>query len=308
MGTEALVLAGVVGVVAVMVLVAYGIVSLVLPKPAADPDRFTLVEAAAALRPARGSLEGADRAFTRAVRGSMLGVSPERAVELMLLAGGLAALGAFLGFGRWEFAVLAFAAGVGATAMLFAALRSRARHAIQDQLPDGLFQLSRSLRSGQALVQAFRTAAEYTPAPLAEVFSKVAGRMDMGMSAEAALAIAAEDVQLTDFDAVVSVVGLNSRAGGRLPQLLDRLAAAIRDRNQFRGYARAVTALSTITTVFVAIAAPVAALAYVIFAPELFWNFFDTGLGLGLFAVAAGLELVGVVWMLLLLARQRDAY
>ena len=154
----------------------------------------------------------------------------------------------------------------------FAALANR-RRAIQEQLPDGCFQLARSLRSGLSLPAALRETAGYVPVPLATLFTKLATAITLGESTGPAVQRVADDAAVTDFDIFAAVVATHAEKGGNLPVMLDRLAASTRDRNQFRGYFRSVTALGRMTAAFLALAAPAGALMYFLFQPELFSAF-----------------------------------
>jgi tight adherence protein B len=117
----------------------------------------------------------------------------------------------------------------------------------------------------------------------------------------------ADDVQLTEFDLFTEVLATHSESGGNMPALLDRLAASMRDRNQFRGYFRAVTALGRATAIFLALAGPFGVLLYLVFQPELFARFLDAPEGRQITLVAAVLEVIGLVWLFFLL-RRRDEY
>ena len=261
-------------------------------------DQRTLVERAAAIRPARTAIGRVDRNFEDTLRGTLFGISSEEGVAAVLIGGGLAALAAFLASDSLLIGLCGLLLGMACVALVFAVFATRRRRAIQDQLPETCFQLSRCLRAGLGLTSAVKETADYTPAPLASVMRAIHERLRMGMHPGEAFTIAAHDVKVTDFDLLAAVIDLHTDVGGNLPLMLDRLAADTRDRNQYRGYFRSVTALGRATTVFVALAAPVAALVYIVVPPEvdLFNYFFKSTLGLILLAVAIVLEVVGIVW------------
>jgi tight adherence protein B len=192
-------------------------------------------------------------------------------------------------------------AGVAVPAFALWLARRRVRTRLQRQLPDAYFFLARALRAGLSFEQALALAAAETPAPLAPELRRCADQLALGLAPQAALQSAAQRIQLTDFQAFVSVIGLYAAAGGNLAQLLDRLATTTRDRNQYRGYFRSATALSRITAVAIGVAPPLLFLGYVLFEPEMAHRFFASGLGLALLATAFGLELVGLIWLSYLL-------
>jgi tight adherence protein B len=97
------------------------------------------------------------------------------------------------------------------------------------------------------------------------------------------------------------VVTLHRTTGGNLAELLDRLATSARDRNQFQGFFRAATALGRLTAVCLAAIAPVLFVGYLIWQPEYITNFAATSAGMLALGVAFGLELVGIMWLWVML-------
>lgn len=299
--------AGIVLSTVVTILVVYALIAAFLPEVAPAAEAESLTERADAVLPPQTFFDRTDRGFARVVRDSSYGLTTDSAVLWMLLVGGLFATLAFISFPDPLLAAAAFLAGTAITFAFLLAARNRRRRAIQEQLPDGCFQLARGLRAGLALPEALRQTSEYTPPPLGDVFRACGKSISLGLAAPAVMRRAADDVQLTDFDQLAAVVALNSETGGDLPGLLDRLAAAIRDRNQFRGYFRSVTALARISAIFVALGAPVALLIYFLaYRDELFLPFVYSPLGFWMILAAAVLEVLGIVWILWLLRRQDE--
>jgi Flp pilus assembly protein TadB len=83
----------------------------------------------------------------------------------------------------------------------------------------------------------------------------------------------ADTARVTEFDLFAEVLALHAGSGGNLPAMLDRLAASIRDRNQYRGYFRSVTTLARVRAYFVALAAPAALLLYFLFQRDMLDRF-----------------------------------
>ncbi len=299
--------AGIVLSVVVSILLVYAIIAVFLPEAAPPIESESLATRADAYLPPRTFFGRTDRGFSRVVRDSYYGLTTDGAILWMLLVGGLFATLAFIAVPDVLGAAAAFLVGMAITFAFLLAARNRRRRAIQEQLPDGCFQLARGLRAGLALPDALQQTSEYTPSPLSDVFRSCGKSISLGLAAPAVMRRAAEDVQLTDFDQLAAVVALNTETGGDLPTLLDRLAAAIRDRNQFRGYFRSVTALARISALFVALGAPVALLIYFLaYRYELFLPFVYSPLGFWMILAAVVLEVLGIVWILWLLRRQDE--
>lgn len=311
MNYEVLAIGVVVAAVVIGALLLYAVVAVLglLIRAAAGPAKEpepSLLERVDAIRPPRSALRRVDRGFDRLVHGTMFGITTEQAITFILLFAGIGGLTAFLVSGDELAAVGGALLGAALTLAVFYAFQNRWRRAVQDQLPDAVFQLSRSLRAGLNLPDSLRETAEYTPDPVAGLFRKAAGWVESGLPVRDAVRNLADEVRLTDFDTLAAVLAIQAEYGGSLPVVLDRLATAIRDRNQFRGYARSVTALSRATATFVALAAPAAGAFLAVFQPELFQNFFrpeSQPLGWALLAGACVLEVVGVFWVVWLLSR-----
>lgn len=294
--------------VVLAVLVVYGVMSLVVgafrrPEPAEGPSLADRAEPN--LRARRGAGRFNAR-FEKLAEGTQLGLTGETAVGWILLGGGLAAVVVFV-LTLDEFSSLA-AGLLGGLAVftVFYALRNRRRRAIQEQLPDGCFQLARSLRPGLSLPAGLHETAHYVPAPLSGLFERLSVALSLGEATRPAVRRVADDAEVTEFDLFTEVLALNAESGGNLPAMLDRLAASIRDRNQYRGYFRSVTALARASALFLALAAPAAFILYRIFQPDMLFKFLAYPEGQYMLLGAIILEVIGLVWMALLLRRQDD--
>lgn len=305
------------GTVALLVFVLAAIVLTVgsaLARPA-SADGPTLAQSAEPLLRSRRGFGRFDARFERLAQGTQLGLDSEGAIGWILFGGAVVAAIIYLAvFAFVPFLDGVFLAGLGLllggmiVLVVLYLLRHRRRRAIQEQLPDGCFQLARSLRSGLALPAALQETSHYLPIPLSKLFARLSAALSLGESTRAALRRAAADAEVTEFDLFAEVLAMSSESGGNLPAMLDRLAASIRDRNQYRGYFRSVTALARMAAIFLALAAPVALLLYAIFPEQraLLIRFFETEEGWTIFLVAVILEVLGILWILWLLRKQDD--
>lgn len=247
-----------------------------------------------------------DSEFDRLAEGTQLGLTGETAAGWILLGAALAAVLAYLPTFDEFFALAAALVGGLMVFLVLWTMQNRRRRAIQEQLPDGLFQLSRSLRSGLILPAALRETASYIPAPLSGLFARLAAALSLGESTRHAVRRVADTARVTEFDLFAEVLALHAESGGNLPAMLDRLAASIRDRNQYRGYFRSVTTLARIGAYFVALSAPVAFLLYFVFQRDMLDRFLAEPVGQRMLFAAVVLEVLGLVWITLLLRRQDD--
>lgn len=242
-----------------------------------------------------------DQKFNELVKQTGQGWTPAQVLGLMcLLSVGLAG-GLFLWREDLSLVALGLILGQSVPMLACLALQRRQKRLLQTQLPDALFLLSRSLRAGLSLEQAMSTVAQHGTKPLAEEFKRGSDQVRLGLPVTAALHGMADRLRLADFNIFVTAVSLYRTMGGNLTQLLDRVATAIRDRNLFRGYFQAATALGRLTAFIVAAAAPLLFVGYALWQPELMGDFARNPSGARALGVALGLEVIGCTWLFYLL-------
>jgi tight adherence protein B len=242
-----------------------------------------------------------DLAFTRLMHHSGLKATGGQILAIMLLLGVTLGLLFFVLRDDFLLAALGLILGVGIPLAVLLVLQARWRRRLQDQLPSAFDLMARSTRAGLSLEQSLAMVGEQGPQPLAEEFRRCSDQISLGLTAPVALQSSAQRMQLTDFDMLVSLVMLYRTTGGNLALLLDRLAASTRDRNQFRGYFRTATTLSKVTAVCIGGAIPALLLYYLLAQPDYIGNFFRSSVGLTTVAISLGLEVIGAVWLYLLL-------
>jgi len=140
-------------------------------------------------------------------------------------------------------------------ALLFAALprlyfarKDRARmNAIEEQFPDALDFIARSVRAGNALSISLEMLAGEASEPLRSEFLKVSREQALGASLDSALGNLLTRVPLVETRFFVSAVLLQREAGGNLAEVLSRLASSVRERLRLRGHVRAVSGQGRLT-------------------------------------------------------------
>ena len=265
-----------------------------------DSGVITLYKEPISLTPpqqANGPSDKFDRWFDRAVYNSGLGASPAGVVAVCCLLGVVLAGGLYLWKEQLGLALFGLLAGVAVPVVAVSILQGRYKRKLQDQLPDAYYVLAGALRAGLPMEQAIELYAERGNKPLADEFKQCVGMLKLGATAHAALKKTGDRLGLLDFNLLVSTVGLYQHTGGNMAMLLDRLAASVRDRNQFRGQFRAITAQSRIVSTVMAAAVPLFLLAYVLFEPEHVEVFFRSNSGWLLLVGCVVLEIIGVFWV-----------
>ncbi len=139
---------------------------------------------------------------------------------------------------------LAAAAVIGYSALYFW-LRGRARKRIaliEEQLPDALDLMVRSLRVGYPINGAIGIVAREMPDPLGTEFGLLADEATYGMSINDALDKLTVRIPVPDLRFLAIAVNIQASSGGNLAEVLEGLSAVIRSRFRLFRKVRAITA------------------------------------------------------------------
>ncbi|MCS7157271.1 MAG: type II secretion system F family protein [Blastocatellia bacterium] len=134
-------------------------------------------------------------------------------------------------------------------APVFYLVRVRRRRLSQflEQLPDALDLMTRALRAGHAFGSALNTVATEMPDPIAKEFRRTFEEQNLGMSLKVALEHLIERVPLLDLRLCVTAILIQKETGGNLAEILENIAAVIRDRFRILGQVRVYTAQGRMT-------------------------------------------------------------
>ena len=185
------------------------------------------------------------------VEQSALGWNPAAVVVAMLL---MAAAGALLGtifpvlVFTWA-SVLGLALALGALPLLYVKFKANSRmNEFEEQFPESLDFLARSLRAGHAFSMSLEMLAQESPEPLGSEFGRVFHENNLGAPLEVALYNLTKRVPLLDVRFFVSAVMLQRETGGNLGEILTKLSYVIRERFQLKGQVRAASAHGRMTS------------------------------------------------------------
>jgi len=153
--------------------------------------------------------------------------------------------------------------------------RGRRLRKFEEQFPESLEFVSRSMRAGHAFSVSLDMLHKEFQEPLAGEFRRTFDEHNLGLPLESALQKLAVRVPLMDMQFFVSAVLLQKRTGGNLAELLDKLAYVIRERFKLRGRLRAVSAHGRMTTMALSMI-PLAVAGLMFFANREYVTFFFT--------------------------------
>jgi len=206
-------------------------------------------------------------------------VAPLALLDSILGAAGGLVLGALLPILYWSF------------------YRWRRRKALRKHLPDTLELLAHGLRSGRNLEQSMELAAVDSPSPLKEEFQHCVSQLNLGQSPVAVLERMVRRIPIPEFRIFATAILVHRQTGGNLALLAERLAAAARDRQEFYGHVKAVTAGSRLSVIGLTIGTGIALALLYWLRPEYLRAFFQHELGPTLLIIAGCLQLIGILWV-----------
>jgi tight adherence protein B len=171
-----------------------------------------------------------------------------RLTLLMLLTGSLA-IGTAMQF-DWipGWAILPAGAAVAALPYGYV-LRRRGRRfrQFEEHFPDALDSLARSLRAGHPFPAALEIVAEECESPVSTEMRQTAIEGNLGRSWDESLNSLVERVPLLEVSLFASAVQLQNRTGGKLNEVLGKLAEDMRESIALKGEVRALAAHGKLT-------------------------------------------------------------
>ncbi len=117
----------------------------------------------------------------------------------------------------------------------------------EDQFPEALDFLARSMRAGHAFTVSLEMMAAESPDPVGIEFRRLFHEQNLGSPLPVAMRNLAERVPLLDVRFFVSAVLLQRETGGNLAEILTKLGYLIRERFRLKGQVRAVSAHGRMT-------------------------------------------------------------
>jgi tight adherence protein B len=172
-------------------------------------------------------------------------------------------------------------------------LRNRRLHQFEEQFPEAVDLIGRTLRAGHAFTTGLNMVAEELPQPVSGQFKMLFDQQNYGMPLPDALKEFARRVPLIDARFFVTAVLTQREAGGNLAEVLDNLGAVIRERFKIKRQLRVLTAHGRMTGIVLAMLPPVMALYMFISKPEHFRVLYEDPFGVKMIITALVLQVIG---------------
>ena len=193
--------------------------------------------------------------------------------------------------------IVAIGMGVGGVYVWVNGKAKKRMSLLEEQLPDAVELMVRSLRVGHPFSSAIANVAKEVPDPLGSEFGMIADESSYGRDVAESLKAFAERVDSQDLRFLAVAVTIQQTSGGNLAEILDGLAKVIRARFKLFRRVRAITAEAKWSGMFLS-AFPIGALVMInIIQPNYYDDVKDTPVFIPACLVVAVFLIINVVFM-----------
>jgi tight adherence protein B len=176
----------------------------------------------------------------------------------------------------------------------YASFKRRRRFAeFEEQFPEALDFLARSMRAGHAFSVGLEMLGTESPDPLGQEFRTIFNEQNLGAPLEVAFANTLRRFPLVDVRFFVSSVMLQRQTGGNLSEILVRLAYIIRERYRLKGQVKAASAHGRLTAAILTVMPIVLMFALFFVAPGYLQSMANDPDGKYLIIAAIGAQALG---------------
>jgi tight adherence protein B len=215
-----------------------------------ETPRLLKNETLSTISPWAKLLERSDlvRIIHRHLLQSGLSWSVGRITLLMLLTGSVASAIAMQFDWVPGLGVMLIGAGVAALPYLYIlGKRARRLRQFEESFPDALDSLARSMRAGHPFAAGMEIIADECEPPVSTEMRQTAAEGNLGTSWEVALANLGERMPLLEVSMFASAIQLQNRTGGKLNEVLAKMAEDMRDATALKGEVRSLAAYGKMT-------------------------------------------------------------
>ncbi len=193
--------------------------------------------------------------------------------------------------------MVALAMGIGAVYMWVNGKAKKRLSMIEEQLPDAVELMVRSLRVGHPFSSALGIVAKEVSDPLASEFGVIADEAAYGRDVGEALKALAERMDMQDLRFLAVAVTIQQQSGGNLAEILQGLANVIRARFKLFRRVKAITAEAKWSGMFLSGFPLVALLGISILKPDYYDDVKDTALFIPMAIAVAVFLIVNIIYM-----------
>jgi len=209
------------------------------------------------------------------------------------------ALGLALGaFSRSIIGVLVgFPIGAAIPYLISRFLAGRRRSKLEEQLPDAIDLMGRAMRAGHPLSAGFKMVADEAPEPIASEFRQVFEEQRFGLPFDDSLLSLGERVRLSDIRILITAILIHRQVGGNLAEVLDNIAALVRERFKLRRQLKVITAQGRLSGYVLGLMPFALGLAIFVVNRQYMMPIFESEMGRFMLVGAFIFQILGYLWI-----------
>ncbi|MCR3956871.1 MAG: type II secretion system F family protein [Gudongella sp.] len=222
----------------------------------------------------------------------------EEFIGLSIIVAVAVALLLYLVTGMWFIGVAGFFLGYRIPDVFVNSTKKKRMKQLNSQLPESLTILSNGLRAGFSFIQAMNVAATEMESPIRDEFLRIIRDNSIGKTLDETLLDFSNRTDDEDIDMFVTALIIQRKVGGNLAEILDTIAATIRDRMRIRGEVKTLTAQSKISAIIISLLPFGIAIFLLAINPEYIMELFQSTIGIILVVLAIFFQIIGAFIMM----------
>jgi tight adherence protein B len=195
--------------------------------------------------------------------------------------------------GEILFALPAALAGALLPRMVVGRKRAKRFALLEEQLPEAIDLLSRSLRAGHAVSSALTMLVEESPEPICGEFRRIVDEQRFGLPFDESLLAMIERIPTVDVRIFATAVMIQREVGGNLTEILDKLSFLIRQRFTLQRQVMVLTAEGRLSAIILAILPTAVGLFMLLVNPDYMMLMLDNPTGQKMIGFAVTMQLFG---------------
>ena len=174
---------------------------------------------------------------------------------------------------------------------------SKRQTLIQNQLPDILEYIARSLNAGHSFNSAIQTAALESPEPIGSEFKMTFDQLNLGVSIRDAMNNLIKRIDTEDIRFFAVAVSINREAGGNLSELLGEVSSMMRARLASKLSVKALAAEGKASATVLGALPVLVLMLILVFAPNYYDPLMKSEMGSTVIFSTLGIMAFGLLWM-----------
>ena len=198
-----------------------------------------------------------------------------------------------------NFPIVLLIASIGSLLPLFYVVRLKRKRLdkFEEQLPEAIDTICRSLRAGHAFNSAFTLVGEELPDPIAMEFRMTIEENNLGININEAMQNLAQRVPLTDLKFFVVAVMIQRETGGNLAEILGNISNIIRERFKLRRQIGVMTAEGRLSAKILGAMPIIMLMLMSVLNPTYGPLMFHSPTGIYTLKIGAFMMVLGFIWM-----------